>query len=167
MIGKSVHNQRIESYWAQLRKLVTGFYIDLFKLMQHKGVLNSAIPGHIECLRICFGPLIQHDLNMVRKLWNDHKIYKQPKKNIPGGIPNLLFKLPEKYNATDCKKPVPSEHINILFEKWTTEPILYNQRFKDVVVNYILPDFKVPGTAEEAYKSYITLIEQINKDMGY
>ena len=54
---------------------------------------------------------------VVRKLWNEHKIYKQPIKSIPGGVPNLFYKLPEKYNATEYKKPVPDEHIDILNKK--------------------------------------------------
>ena len=135
--------------------------------MQQKGVLNTAIPAHKECLRVCFGPLIKHDLMVVRKLWNEHKIYKQPKKCLPGGVPNILYKLPEKYNATEYKKSVPDEHIEILVKNWTTEPIIYNENFKKVVVDFILPNFEVPGTPEQAYESYITLVEQINKDINY
>ena len=66
LTGKRVHIQHIESCWAQLRKLVTGFYIDLFELMQHKGVLNTTISAHLECLRVCLGPLIKYDLKFVR-----------------------------------------------------------------------------------------------------
>ena len=34
--GKSVHNQRIESYWEQLRKHSTDFFINFFKSMIQK-----------------------------------------------------------------------------------------------------------------------------------
>lgn len=41
LIGKSVHNQRIESFWTRLRGLVTGFYINFFKEMEAKGILDT------------------------------------------------------------------------------------------------------------------------------
>ena len=69
--------------------------------MQHKGVLNTAIPAHVESLRVCFGPLMKYDFKVVRKLWNEHRIYKQSKKNLSGGITNMIYKLPEKFGGTE------------------------------------------------------------------
>lgn len=159
--GKSVHNQRIESFWAKLRGLVTGFYINFFKKMEAEDLLDTNNKLEIEVLRFCFGPLIQHDLNKAKKVWNLHRIRKQRSRGIKGGIPNVLFYLPEKFLAEDCKKPVDDKHIKIFMDKYAQRPTIYREGFKETVVELIKPDVQVPCTAEKAYNLYVELREKI------
>ena len=49
--GKSPANQRIESFWAILRRQCAGYWIDMFKGMQLYGLIDTSDPLHIECLR--------------------------------------------------------------------------------------------------------------------
>lgn len=161
LIGKSVHNQRIESFWYRLRGLVAGFFINLFKKMEAKDVLDTNSRIDIEILRFCFGHLIQHDLNTAKKIWNLHRIRKQPCRDIPGGKPNVLYYLPENSNAKDCRKSVNQEHIQIFLYKYTTQPRLYRQGFADTVVEAVLPSCPIPCTAEEAYELFLDLFSRI------
>ena len=48
--GKSTSNQRIESYWRQLRKNTEDFYMSLFKKMEHENILNIENAIHIDYL---------------------------------------------------------------------------------------------------------------------
>ena len=41
LYGSSNHNQRIESWWSQFRKLKSNFIIDLFKDMISQGIYNT------------------------------------------------------------------------------------------------------------------------------
>lgn len=106
-MGERIHNQRIESFWAQFRSLVTGFYINFFQKV--KGILNTNNRIDVETPRFCFGHLIQYDLNNAKKIWNLHRIRRQPFRDIRGGKPNVLYYLPEMSNAWDYKKPVKNQ----------------------------------------------------------
>ncbi|XP_074110011.1 uncharacterized protein LOC141534518 [Cotesia typhae] len=75
--GKSTSNQRIESYWSQLRRHGLDFWINLFKDLRERGLYNDSSILHVECLRFCFGHLIRAELKMIRHEWNRHRIRKQ------------------------------------------------------------------------------------------
>lgn len=100
--GKSTHNQRIESFWRQLKQRLLIFYIDFFKEMEVQNILDVNNKIHVECLRFCFGLLIQHEIDVTRKEWNEHRIRKQ--QHVMGGVPNELYQFPEKYGHQDYKK---------------------------------------------------------------
>ena len=111
LLGKSTHNQRIESFWRQLRRLMVTFYMDLFKNMEDQGILDVKNELHIKCLRYSFGHLIQEDLYTVMQEWNEHKIRSQNSKNINAGKPNIIFEWPERFGGVDCRKSVQEKHI--------------------------------------------------------
>ena len=96
----SPRNQRIESWWSFLRKNWSTWWINLFKDMIEKGVLNTADQLHLECLWYCFSELLQMDLERVRNSWNTHYIRKSRHDTI-AGRPDALFHLPERYGGTD------------------------------------------------------------------
>lgn len=95
--GKSTNNQRIESFWRQFRQRMGNFYMDLFKSMEMKNIFNASNPLHIQTLRFCFGKLIEEDINITRKEWNEHRVRKQNCQNIEGGIPKEIKNFPEKF----------------------------------------------------------------------
>lgn len=77
LVGKSTHNQRIESFWVEIQRLATAHYKELFNPSVEDRILDVKNPMHIEILRLCFGPLIQFDLYIARKTWNEQRVRKQ------------------------------------------------------------------------------------------
>ena len=67
MYGKSVSNQRIEAWWSQLRKGCTEWWINYFKDLRDKGLYCDADIINVECLRFCFMPVIQDELQRVAR----------------------------------------------------------------------------------------------------
>jgi hypothetical protein len=73
LIGKSVHNQRVERFWRDLRYQVLHEYVDFcFELVR----TNPAMGGKhgIWLLQYLFLPRIQHELLHFRNTWNNHKM---------------------------------------------------------------------------------------------
>ncbi|KAH3751133.1 hypothetical protein DPMN_185679 [Dreissena polymorpha] len=69
--------------------------------MVDSGLLRIDDPVHLECLRFCYIPLIQHDLNYFTHLWNSHRIRQQRHMEAPDGIPTVMYKYPEAYGTRD------------------------------------------------------------------
>lgn len=156
--GKSTRNQRIEAYWRQFRQHMEDFYINLFKTMEHENLINVSNPLHIECLRYCFAELIKEDISLARREWNEHRIRKQKNRNASGGIPNLLFKCPGKFEASDFKKAVNLDHVKLPLEKYANEPMLVSPDFKEMA-DVLLNMPQKPSTPEDAYNLYIKLFD--------
>lgn len=158
--GKSTRNQRIESYWRQFRQRLAEFYINIFKSMEHENVLNASNPIHIDCLRYCFGDLIKQNIILVTQEWNKHSVRKQNTRNVPGGIPNLMFDYPEKFGTTDFKKEVDWEHVQRL-KNYTKEPVIVSPKFREFA-NLLLNFPAKPTCAKDAYDLYLKLVDLIN-----
>ena len=165
--GKSTHNQRIEAYWRLFKQHMGESYIQIFKSMQNdnsKSMLND--PLQIECLRFCFGKLIQRDIELTKREWNEHKVRKQSNRDILGDIPNQLFHCPERYNGVDCRKPVNLETIDTLIKEYSSEPKLYSSDFEDLVtlvMKHSNKQIKEVVTAEDAYILYRTILKAISQ----
>lgn len=98
------------------------FYIQFFKCMVQQNMFSGSDLDKM-CLQYCFGPLIQKDLFMTRKLWNEHRIRKQTAQNNIAGIPYILYNLPEKYGAVHYRKEVDKNTVKDLLTEMTTEPL--------------------------------------------
>ena len=66
LYGKSVANQRIEVWWAFLRKSITDWWIRFFKDLTDLGHFDNSNVIHVECLRFCFMGLIQEELELAQ-----------------------------------------------------------------------------------------------------
>ncbi|OXU20226.1 hypothetical protein TSAR_015327 [Trichomalopsis sarcophagae] len=161
--GKSVHNQRIECYWRQYRQHLADYYIHLFKKMEAENLIEINNPVHIDCLRYCFGNLIEQEIELTRKEWNEHRIRMQAGRSVAGGIPNDLYNLPEKFGARDCHQPLNKQHVNILLKKYTENPILYPKRFEDIAK--IIGKQSIPSTVSEALYLYVNIIDIIENNV--
>ena len=160
--GKSTHNQRIESYWRQFRHCLGNFYMDLFKSMEFENIFNASNPLHVECLRFSFGKLIEEDMEIARKEWNEHRVRKQNNRNVEGGIPNELYHYPEKFLANDCRKMLNLDHVDLLLTKYTKKPQLYSSKFQELVdVVISQEELSDPLCAEDAYNLYLKIIDHI------
>ena len=61
--GPSTSNQRIESFWSQLRKGCATWWMNFFKDLSDRGILNLGNTIHMEALWFCFNQLLQQDLD--------------------------------------------------------------------------------------------------------
>lgn len=159
--GRSTHNQRIEAYWRQFRQHMGDFYMHLFKSMEGESSLDIANPLHIQCLRYAFGNLIQEDLLLTMKEWNEHRVRKQNNRNIPGGSPDELYKWPENYGGNDFKKEVNIEQVKELYE-YTKKPQLVAPDFK-TVADVLVKGIPEPNCVEDAYDLYKYFLSTINR----
>jgi hypothetical protein len=100
--GSSHSNQRIEGWWAFLRRSWSSWWMNFFKDMVDKGELDTSNPLQMECLWFCFNKVIQNELNQVKENWNSHYI-RESRHQTAAGIPDKLYFLPETVGAVDHK----------------------------------------------------------------
>lgn len=72
--GRSVHNQRIERLWLDVRLAVLDKYRGLFQQMEEDGLLDHENDLHLLVLQHVYRPLIQETLDRFRRAWNCHRI---------------------------------------------------------------------------------------------
>lgn len=156
--GKSTSNQRIESYWSQLRKLGIDFWITLFKAMRDSNLFNDSNPLHVHALRYCFGPLITYDLENIRLEWNNHPIRRQRNSNLLYGKPNYMYYCPEKFGKKNYGKKVTDMDLDVCSMNYSTKPDLCDSKF-DELVKLLLPNSAPATTIDSAAKLYEELTD--------
>ncbi|KAH0561092.1 hypothetical protein KQX54_012813 [Cotesia glomerata] len=156
--GKSVKNQQIESYWGRMRQHTVDFYIQFFKCMQEKGLFDGS-NLHTKCLQFCFGPLIRHDLNTNRKLWNEHRIRKQAVRNHLAGRPNVLFHLPHRYASRDYRRNVNPNTVEKLMNKFTKKPKLFEPYIKELS-ELLISNVEIPANPTDASNLYKKILQE-------
>lgn len=112
LYGKSVANQRIEAWWAFLRKSNTDWWMRFFKDLTALGQFDNSNVIHVECLRFCFTSLIQEELNRVAQHWNLHRI-RASNGETPAGRPDVLFFLPEESNTIHYKIAADDSDLDV------------------------------------------------------
>ena len=70
--GRSVHNTRIERLWREVNRVVNSYYSELFKHMEHHGILDSTFEVDICALYFVFLPRITRSLAEFTMQWNYH-----------------------------------------------------------------------------------------------
>ena len=108
--GSSHSNQRIETWWAYLRRSWSSWWINFFKDMIDAGNLDTSNRMHMECVWFCFSKIIQKELDEVRDEWNNHYIRKS-RHHTASGIPNSLYFLPESVGTMDYKHQYNTEDL--------------------------------------------------------
>lgn len=74
IMGLSVHNQRIERFWCDLKKEVINFYITVFSFLVSEHGVDFSLDSHIFCVHFLFIPRINTDLALFQQSWNNHAI---------------------------------------------------------------------------------------------
>lgn len=72
--GRSVHNQRIESLWAEVNRVSSALYKDLFEFLERNGTLDSLDEVHLLALQYVYIPRINASLHEFTSQWNHHGI---------------------------------------------------------------------------------------------
>lgn len=72
IVGRSVHNQRIERLWKDVYENVLKLYYELFLYLESIHVLDHLNEIHLFCLHYIYVPRINHHLNEWQGGWNRH-----------------------------------------------------------------------------------------------
>ena len=72
IVGKSVHNQRIERMWRDIYEGVLGFYHGLFYHLESVSMLDPINELHLFCLHTVYIPRINRHLQSWREAWAKH-----------------------------------------------------------------------------------------------
>ena len=75
--GVSVHNQRIERLWAELSRVVSRHFINIFTFMEEQGVLDSLNELHLFCLHYVYLPRIERAITEFINQGNNHGLSTQ------------------------------------------------------------------------------------------
>jgi len=94
LIGKSVHNERIERYWGSLRIVLINEFMLMFAALEQSGFFVHKNILHMELLSLCFTELIQNNLNRAVDEHNTHRLRPNRGSVAPVGKPVLLYSSP-------------------------------------------------------------------------
>uniref|UniRef100_A0A096LWU0 Integrase catalytic domain-containing protein n=1 Tax=Poecilia formosa TaxID=48698 RepID=A0A096LWU0_POEFO len=75
--GLSVHNQRIERLWAELNRVVSNNFINLFNFKEEHGILDSLNEVHPFSLHFVYMPRIERATIEFQNQWNNHGLSTQ------------------------------------------------------------------------------------------
>lgn len=75
--GVSVHNQRIERLWAELNRVVSRHFINIFYFMEEHRLLDSLNELHHFCLHYVYLPRIERAVTEFINQWNNHGLSTQ------------------------------------------------------------------------------------------
>ena len=117
LVGKSVHNQRVERLWRDVNVNVLYNFSNLFSLMEEIGILDPLSDIDIWCLHYAFLDYINHCLDEWSSSWMRHRISSMHNKTplqlwIEGSMlaaeSNIMPTVPDNYGV-DWQGPVPIE----------------------------------------------------------
>ncbi|KAA0710510.1 hypothetical protein E1301_Tti012592 [Triplophysa tibetana] len=72
--GKSVHNQRIERLWRDVRIMVTSKYLEMLHSLESEGLLDISVVEDLFSVHYTFLPRLQADLDTFAEAWNHHPL---------------------------------------------------------------------------------------------
>ena len=135
-----------------MREGAGGWWVNFFKDLRDQGLFTRDCL-HMECLKFCFIPVIHKELQLVATLWNTHNIQRQMRCEVEGGKPDVMFFLPEVYNARDYLSHVNMEDVEVCKEIYAKNCPDYDVNM-DELVRLVKPDYELPLDEFEALQLY-------------
>ena len=74
LLGKSVHNQRIERLWRDVFNGVLGYYYRFFYFMEEEEILDPLNEVHLLALHYIYLPMVNEKLKLWSNAWATHKL---------------------------------------------------------------------------------------------
>lgn len=158
IFGTSPHNQRIENWWSHFKKSCSSWWIQYFKDLVDGRQLNLDDEFTKECLWFCFNGILQNSLDEMKFYWNTHYIRPSRHETV-GGVPDVLFVIPEEFGGFDCRIPVPEDKLQEIetncANACTDEENIFQEYF-----HYIMEfqEMQYPANHNEALQLFSFLI---------
>ncbi|KAL4009634.1 hypothetical protein ACER0C_003486 [Sarotherodon galilaeus] len=164
LYGRSTANQRIEGWWATLRKQSAQFWMNLFQSFQDDGHFTGDFLDK-SLIQFCFLNLIQDELDEVVNTWNSHKI--RPSGSAASGRPVIMYSFPELHSAEDRLKPISMEDITLCMEECSPKGQYPCDEtvFELCCLLMVENEWDAPGDPLGAADLYIRLREEIQQSI--
>ena len=162
--GRSVSNQRIESWWSYLKKDTLEVWVNYFKDLRDQGLYNDTDNLNVEALKFCFYGCLQTDLDDTFEYWNNHRIRHTIGANGPHDRPNIMYELPAKFNCTERKVSIDISDLNLVESSLCKTPSQFccSKEFRDLAgILMAENNLDWPATRRECETLYFTLINLI------
>ncbi|KAM4556019.1 uncharacterized protein V3H82_015977 isoform 2-T2 [Fundulus diaphanus] len=105
--GKSVHNQRIERLWRDVRTCVTSKYYSLLHNLETDHLLDISSRDDLFAVHMTFLPKLKADLEAFVEGWNNHPIRTEhnltPEQLWHTGM--MLYPMDQPENLEDIEEP--------------------------------------------------------------
>ena len=168
--GRSVSNQRIESWWSMLRRSCTNWWINYFQDLISQGYYDTTDSVHIECMRFTHGPILATELTQLTVTWNSHRI--RPSINHepiirPAGRPNVLYYIPEE-TVRNYKYDIDLNDIEVIRQlccnNVTNNLLCSNEFFELATILMQENNFIMPKNHTDAFVLYQELLRLVALD---
>ena len=134
--GRSVHNQRIERLWAEVNRVLSAVYKNVFQFMENNGLLNSLNEVQLFALHYVYLPRINASLDEFKLQWNHHGIRTENHQT-----PLALFQV----NVDD----VPNDPAEVYHDVYGID---YGGPLPEITMNNVVPVSDVELSDDEEYQ---------------
>ncbi|XP_034005839.1 uncharacterized protein LOC117497916 isoform X1 [Trematomus bernacchii] len=112
--GKSVHNQRIERLWRDVRVIVTNKYSAILLSLEEDGLLDISSTDDLFCVHYIILPRLQMDLGIFTEGWNHHPLSTErnqcPEQLWQLGLMQTNIDQPESPEEPDVDWEIAADH---------------------------------------------------------
>jgi hypothetical protein len=159
--GSSPSNQRIEAWWAFLRRNRSQWWIEFFANLVNQGLFHVGHARETDLLRFCFRSLIRQDLRNVADSWNAYRIRPSRGSLCPAGVPNELFFLSPSTTANYLQIPTKVILPQVL-QQVKKPTVCADSTFGNFLMRLCeLNNFNKPQTIHDATTLYTHLLRLI------
>nr|XP_017208764.1 uncharacterized protein zmp:0000000984 [Danio rerio] len=164
--GSSNHNQRIESWWAFLRRHHAQDWMNRFQDLKDNDSFSGCFLDKQLILFTCLN-VIEEELQQVVHLWNTHIIRRSRSAVAPSGRPILMYTIPHLFGGQDYLKEVSQNSVDVCKQEcqqrgpYTCDETVFSLCCLIMSENFLTP----PSTADESIELYLFLRAYILKDL--